>query len=142
MSNPISRNAETRDLRNLEQETDNIYLSAIIISKRANQIAEKQKEELHNRLEPFINDSDNLEEIQENREQIEISMMYERMPKPTLMATQEFDDQKPTGESPMLRKNHFKNKKIIVGITGGIAAYKIPQLVRLLKRRVPKYRSL
>ncbi|NBO50500.1 MAG: RNA polymerase Rpb6, partial [Chitinophagia bacterium] len=56
MSNPISRNAETRDLRNLEQETDNIYLSAIIISKRANQIAEKQKEELRNRLEPFIND--------------------------------------------------------------------------------------
>ena len=68
MSNPISRNAETRDLRNLEQETNNIYLSAIIISKRANQIAEKQKEELRNRLEPFINDSDNLEEIQENRD--------------------------------------------------------------------------
>ena len=66
MSNPISRNAETRDLRNLEQETENIYLSAIVISKRANQIAEKQKEELRNRLEPFINDSDNLEEIQED----------------------------------------------------------------------------
>jgi DNA-directed RNA polymerase subunit K/omega len=94
MSNPISRNAETRDLRNLEQETDNIYLSAIIISKRANQIAEKQKEELRNRLEPFLNDSDNLEEIQENREQIEISMMYERMPKPTLLATQEFSEEK------------------------------------------------
>ncbi|MFN5597207.1 MAG: DNA-directed RNA polymerase subunit omega, partial [Bacteroidota bacterium] len=43
---------------------------------------------------PFLNDSDNLEEIQENREQIEISMMYERMPKPTLMATQEFSDDK------------------------------------------------
>jgi len=94
MSNAIPRNAETRDLRNLENETSNVYLSTIIISKRANQIAEKQKEELRNRLEPFLNDSDNLEEIQENREQIEISMMYERMPKPTLLASQEFAEEK------------------------------------------------
>lgn len=94
MSISTSRNAETRDLRNLEKDTENIYLSTIVISKRANQIAEKQKEELRNRLEPFINDSDNLEEIQENREQIEISMMYERMPKPTLQAVQEFIDGK------------------------------------------------
>ncbi len=94
MSNNISRNADTRDLRNLEKETENIYLSTVIISKRANQIAEKQKEELRNRLEPFINDTDNLEEIQENREQIEISLMYERMPKPTLLATQEFTEGK------------------------------------------------
>ncbi|MFM7639578.1 MAG: DNA-directed RNA polymerase subunit omega [Bacteroidota bacterium] len=94
MSNAISRNADTRDLRNLENETSNVYLSTIIISKRANQIAEKQKEELRNRLEPFLNDSDNLEEIQENREQIEISMMYERMPKPTLLASQEFAEEK------------------------------------------------
>src|SRR5688572_11222960 len=94
MSNPISRTADTRDLRDFEKETENIYLSTVIISKRANQIAEKQKEELRNRLEPFINDTDNLEEIQENREQIEISLMYERMPKPTLLATQEFMDEK------------------------------------------------
>lgn len=90
MSNTISRTADTRDMRELEKETQNIYLSAVIIAKRANQIAEKQKEELRNRLEPFVNDTDNLEEIQENREQIEISLMYERMPKPTLLATQEF----------------------------------------------------
>jgi DNA-directed RNA polymerase subunit K/omega len=90
MSNNISRTADTRDLRSMETETENIYLSAVIISKRANQIAEKQKEELRNRLEPFVNDTDNLEEIQENREQIEISLMYERMPKPTLLATEEF----------------------------------------------------
>jgi DNA-directed RNA polymerase subunit K/omega len=94
MSQPISRNAETRDLRNFEEETENIYLSAVIISKRANQIAERQKEELRNRLEPFVNDTDNLEEIQENREQIEISLMYERQPKPTLLATQEFAEGK------------------------------------------------
>ncbi len=86
--------AETRNLKNLEAETQNIYLSAVIISKRADQIAEKQKEELKNRLEPFAQDSDNLEEVQENREQIEISLMYERQPKPTLTATQEFADSK------------------------------------------------
>lgn len=86
--------AETRDLKNLEKETQNIYLSAVIISKRADQIAEKQKEELKNRLEPFAQDSDNLEEVQENREQIEISLMYERQPKPTLMATSEFSENK------------------------------------------------
>ena len=89
-----SRNAETRDLRKMDQETDNVYLTAVVISRRADQIAEKQKEELRNRLEPFANDGDNLEEIQENREQIEISLMYERMPKPTLLATQEFIDHK------------------------------------------------
>jgi len=94
MSNTTSKTADTRDLREFEKESSNIYLSTVIISKRANQIAEKQKEELRNRLEPFINDTDNLEEIQENREQIEISMMYERMPKPTLLATQEFIDGK------------------------------------------------
>ncbi len=86
--------AETRNLKNLEKETQNIYLSAVIISKRADQIAEKQKEELKNRLEPFAQDSDNLEEVQENREQIEISLMYERQPKPTLMATSEFAENK------------------------------------------------
>jgi DNA-directed RNA polymerase subunit K/omega len=94
MSQSTSRNAETRDLRKLEDETENIYLSAIIISKRANQIAERQKEEIKNRLEPFVNDTDNLEEIQENREQIEISLMYERMPKPSLLATEEFKEGK------------------------------------------------
>jgi len=92
--NKQSRNAETRDLRKMDRETDNVYLTAVVISRRADQIAEKQKEELRNRLEPFANDGDNLEEIQENREQIEISLMYERMPKPTLLATQEFIDHK------------------------------------------------
>lgn len=86
--------AETRNLKNLEKDTNNIYLSTVIIAKRADQIAEKQKEELKNRLEPFAQDSDNLEEVQENREQIEISLMYERQPKPTLLATQEYADGK------------------------------------------------
>ncbi len=92
--NKQSRNAETRDLRKMDHETDNVYLTTVVISRRADQIAEKQKEELRNRLEPFANDGDNLEEIQENREQIEISLMYERMPKPTLLATSEFIENK------------------------------------------------
>jgi DNA-directed RNA polymerase subunit K/omega len=86
--------AETRNLKNLESDTHNIYLSTAIISKRADQIAEKQKEDLKNRLEPFAQDTDNLEEVQENREQIEISLMFERQPKPTLTATQEYADGK------------------------------------------------
>lgn len=94
MINKATTTADTRDLRQLENETENVYLSTVIISKRANQIAERQKEELRNRLEPFVNDTDNLEEIQENREQIEISLMYERMPKPTLQATEEFSEGK------------------------------------------------
>lgn len=110
MSNTIGRTAETRDLRNLESETSNIYLSVVVISKRANQIAEKQKEELRNRLEPFVNDTDNLEEIQENREQIEISLMYERMPKPTLLATQEFIEQKTYWRVPDTAPNALPEK--------------------------------
>ena len=68
--NKQSRNADTRDLRKMDLETENVYLTTVVISRRADQIAEKQKEELRNRLEPFANDGDNLEEIQENPFQI------------------------------------------------------------------------
>ncbi len=103
--NKQSRNADTRDLRKMDHETENVYLTAVVISRRADQIAEKQKEELRNRLEPFANDGDNLEEIQENREQIEISLMYERMPKPTLLATQEFIENKTYWRVPSAPEN-------------------------------------
>jgi DNA-directed RNA polymerase subunit K/omega len=83
-----------RDLRKLEKGTDNIYESIAIISKRANQISAQLKEELHGKLDEFNNDSDTLEEVFENREQIEISMHYERLPKATLIATQEYLDDK------------------------------------------------
>lgn len=79
-----------RDLRKLESETGNIYETIAIISRRANQISAQMKEELHSKLNEFDNDSDTLEEIFENREQIEISNFYERLPKPTLIATEEF----------------------------------------------------
>lgn len=80
----------TRDLRDLDRNTENIYESIVIISKRANQIASNLKEELHSKLAEFATTNDNLEEVFENREQIEISKHYERMPKPALLAVDEF----------------------------------------------------
>ncbi len=79
----------TRDMNDLEQITGNVYESVVIASKRANQISVEIKEELSKKLEEFASYTDNLEEIFENREQIEISKFYERLPKPTLMALQE-----------------------------------------------------
>lgn len=82
----------TRNLDELDVPTGNIYESTVIISKRANQISVEMKQELNRKLEEFANYTDNLEEIFENREQIEISRFYERLPKPTLIALQEFED--------------------------------------------------
>ena len=84
----------TRDLRDFDGKTGNIYESISIISKRANQISGEIKEELTNKLAEFATSTDNLEEIFENREQIEISRFYERLPKPSLIAIQEFFDDK------------------------------------------------
>jgi DNA-directed RNA polymerase subunit K/omega len=80
----------TRDLDKLSEPTGNIYESVAIVSKRARQVATKMKEELSGKLVEFASTVDNLEEIFENREQIEISRFYERMPKPTTIATDEF----------------------------------------------------
>ncbi|MDN5200478.1 DNA-directed RNA polymerase subunit omega [Fulvivirgaceae bacterium BMA10] len=82
----------TRDLEQLAEPTGNIYESISVISKRAKQISTKMKEELNSKLAEFASTVDNLEEIFENREQIEISKFYERMPKPTMVATEEFLD--------------------------------------------------
>jgi len=84
----------TRDLDKLEKDTDNLYESVSIISKRARQISTKMKEELNGKLAEFASTVDNLEEVFENREQIEISKFYERMPKPTNMAMEEFIEDK------------------------------------------------
>ncbi|OEK01456.1 DNA-directed RNA polymerase subunit omega [Roseivirga sp. 4D4] len=80
----------TRDSDKIAEPTGNIYQSVAIISKRAKQIASTMKEELNGKLAEFASTVDNLEEIFENREQIEISKFYERMPKPTAMAVEEF----------------------------------------------------
>ncbi len=84
----------TRNLAELEKETGNIYKSITIMAKRANQISVEMKEELNVKLEEFASYSDNLEEVFENREQIEISKYYEKLPKPALFAIQEFKDGK------------------------------------------------
>ncbi|GAB3914221.1 DNA-directed RNA polymerase subunit omega [Mucilaginibacter boryungensis] len=90
----VANSTVTRDLRELDVKTDNIYESIVIVSKRANQISNNIKEELHQKLSEFASSNDNLEEVFENREQIEISKHYERMPKPTLVAIQEFLEDK------------------------------------------------
>ena len=86
----IPTNTVTRTLSDLDAQTGNIYESVIIMAKRANQIAAEIKQELSRKLTEFSNVSDNLEETFENREQIEISRYYERLPKPVLVATEEF----------------------------------------------------
>lgn len=88
----ISSEIETREVNDMKLKTGNVYKSIVIIGKRANQISKDQKEELHSKLAEFASTSDNLEEIFENREQIEISRFYERMPNAALLATQEFMD--------------------------------------------------
>jgi DNA-directed RNA polymerase subunit K/omega len=80
----------TRDVEKIAAQTGNLYESVVVISKRARQIAVNIKEELNNKLAEFATTVDNLEEVFENREQIEISKFYERMPKPTTTATEEF----------------------------------------------------
>lgn len=91
-NNQSERSIITRDITDFENETDNIYESIVIMSKRSNQIASEMKEELTTKLQEFASSVDNLEEVFENREQIEISKFYERMPKPTAMAIQELLD--------------------------------------------------
>ena len=81
---------KTRENSILSKPTENIFESLVIIGKRARQISSIQKEELNGKLAEFASTIDNLEEIFENREQIEISKFYERMPKPTTTATEEF----------------------------------------------------
>jgi len=94
LSTSTSNNIETRDVNDLKNKTGNLYESIAIIAKRANQINISVKEELHNKLEEFASHTDSLEEIHENKEQIEISRAYERMPNPALLATQEFNESK------------------------------------------------
>lgn len=91
-SAPVTTITRNTDL--LTKGTGNVYETVIIVSRRANQIAVEMKQELNKKLEEFASYSDNLEEVFENREQIEISKFYERLPKPTLIALQELDEGK------------------------------------------------
>ena len=86
----ISPYIEPHDVADIAEQTGNVYRSLIVISERANQIAGKLKDELHTKLNEFASTTDSLEEVHENKEQIEISKYYERMPHPTLLALEEF----------------------------------------------------
>ena len=90
----VVNNTITRELSKLAAPTGNIYESTMIIAKRSNQIAADLKNELSKKLEEFSNYADTLEETFENREQIEISKYYERLPKPSLTAIKEFEEGK------------------------------------------------
>ncbi|HEY0678469.1 MAG TPA: DNA-directed RNA polymerase subunit omega [Chitinophagaceae bacterium] len=94
LSANTSNVVETRNLTEIKARTGNLYESIAIVAKRANQINIAMKEELHNKLDEFASHTDSLEEIHENKEQIEISRAYERMPNPSLLATQEFMENK------------------------------------------------
>ena len=102
MVNPeVPNEIITRNTFDYEKRTNNVYESIAVISKRANQIAAKVKEELTDKLQEFQTTSDNLEEVFENREQIEISKFYERQPKATLVALEEFLENKIYHRNPL-----------------------------------------
>ena len=94
------RTTITRNLRKLEAETSNIYETITVLSKRSNQINVEMKEELNQKLDEFATSTDNLEEIFENREQIEVSRYYERLPKSGAIAIQELENHKIFWKSP------------------------------------------
>ena len=98
-------NTVTRDIMDLCDETGNIYESVAIIGKRANQISLDIKNELSKKLQEFASVCDNLDEVFENREQIEISRFYEKLPKPSLIATQEFVEGKIYFRNPLKEKD-------------------------------------
>lgn len=102
-------NTVTRDVIKLAEDTGNVYETVCIIAKRAKQIAREMKEELDNKLQEFAasSDKDNMEEENENREQIEVSRYYEKLPKPTLIATQEYIDGR------IYHRNPEKDKDIL-----------------------------
>ena len=97
------RSTVTRDTVKMEKETGNIYESIVAMSKRSNQISVEMKEELTQKLQEFASSTDNLEEIFENREQIEISKFYEKLPKPVAIAMDEL-----VGEKIYIRKPEDK----------------------------------
>ena len=100
-------NTVTRDMIALSEDTGNVYETVCIIGKRATQIAVEMKADLEKKLQEFASYNDNLEEVFENREQIEISKYYEKLPKPTLIATQEYIEGKIYYKNPAKEKENL-----------------------------------
>ena len=103
-------NTVTRDVIALCEDTGNIYETVEIIARRANQISSEMKHDLDKKLQEFSTNNDSLEEVTENREQIEISRYYEKLPKPTLIATQEYQD-----GNVYWRMNSTQNENLVGG---------------------------
>lgn len=101
-------NTVTRDLMELCEDTDNIYETVSIIGKRSNQIAVEIKNDLSKKLQEFASYTDSMDEVFENREQIEISRYYEKLPKPTLIATQEYIEGKVYYRNPAKEKDKLQ----------------------------------
>jgi DNA-directed RNA polymerase subunit K/omega len=95
----------TRNFDMMTKDTDNVYETVVVVSRRANQIAVEMKQELNKKLEEFASYNDSLEEVFENREQIEISKYYERLPKPSLIALNEMEGNKVFFRNPNSSKN-------------------------------------
>ncbi|MDR1258659.1 MAG: DNA-directed RNA polymerase subunit omega [Tannerellaceae bacterium] len=100
-------NTVTRDMMKLSANTGNVYETTMIIAKRANQISVEMKHDLEKKLQEFASYNDSLEEVFENREQIEISRYYEKLPKSTLVAAQEYEDNKLYFKNPAKDKGNF-----------------------------------
>ncbi len=101
-------NTVTRDMIAMAEQTGNVYETVCVIGKRANQISADLKRELEKKLQEFAS-TDNMEEVSENREQIEISKFYEKLPKPTLIATQEYLEKKLYFSNPRKERDQMKN---------------------------------
>ena len=101
-------NTITRNMVELCEDTGNVYETVAIIGKRANQIAVEMKNDLSKKLQEFASYNDNLEEVFENREQIEISRYYEKLPKPTLIAAQEYEEGKVYYRNPAKEKEKLR----------------------------------
>jgi RNA polymerase Rpb6. len=99
-------NTITRDMMSLSEDTGNVYETVRIIAKRSNQISVEMKQDLDKKLQEFASYNDNLEEVFENREQIEISRYYEKLPKPTLIAAQEYTEGKLYYRNPSKDKDN------------------------------------
>ena len=103
----------TRNTADFSQGTENIYETVAVLTKRANQIAAEEKRELHNKIDDFRSSNDTVDEMFENREQIEIVRRYEMQPKPTLEATEEYLEGKTYFRNPAKESDEVKQAEAI-----------------------------
>lgn len=102
-----SNNTETRDVMKMSDPVGNVYEMVMVVSKRANQLGVEMKQDLDAKLQEFASYSDNLEEVFENHEQIEISRFYEKLPKPSLLAIEEWNEGEIYYRNPSKEKELF-----------------------------------